>query len=105
MLAPRSSLEPNSPFLTDGNVRSLQTPALPKHSGRISCLGWTFAGLNISAGSVRKWMETDYVCDLLILVSIKFKGNIVLHLNILFALIRKKKPRNFVFRFLFFHVP
>lgn len=29
MLAPRSSLEPNSPFLTDGNVRSLQTPALP----------------------------------------------------------------------------
>lgn len=31
MLAPRSSLEPNSPFLTDGNVRSLQTPALPNN--------------------------------------------------------------------------
>lgn len=89
MLAPRSSLEPNSPFLTDGNVRSLQTPALPNNVTEFQVWVVTFAGLNIIAGSVRMWMETDCVCDLPTLVSIKFKGNIVSHLNILFVLIRK----------------
>lgn len=98
MLAPRSSLELNSPFLTDGNVRSLQGPALPNTVTEFQLWVWTF-GLfqdRCACGwrQIASLVYTDFS-----FINIKFKGNFFfLHINILFVLFFL----NSIFRFLFF---